>query len=115
MNSEHNVRFGNEREQSEPILLAEKDGLGKIFYYPADDTYELRLEMESYKASHFMNGKEWEKFIDFSGQDSRKEFFIILKQKYPQLTACLEGDEMRMEFLKFIESSYDGSQPLDEK
>ena len=66
MNSEHNVRFGNEREQSEPILLAEKDGLGKIFYYPADDTYELRLEMESYKASHFMNGKEWEKFIDSS-------------------------------------------------
>lgn len=115
MKSERYVKHETKREQSEPILLAAKDGLGKILYYKADDTYELRLEMESYKGSHFMNGKEWEEFIDFSGQDERNEFFIILKQKYPKLTACLEDDKMRMDFLKFIESSYDGSQPLNEK
>jgi hypothetical protein len=115
MKSERYVKHETERGRSEPILLAERDGLGKILYYNAEDIYELRLEMESYKASHFMTGKEWEEFINFSGQDERKEFFILLKEKYPQLTACLEDDKMRMDFLKFIEASYDGSQPLEEK
>lgn len=92
------------------ILLAEKTGIGRVFYYREKDIYELRLEIESYNHSHFMTGAEWEEFIDFSGQDERKEFFILLKEKYPKLDTGLKDSAMRMDFLKFIESSYDGSQ-----
>ena len=60
---------------SEPVLVAEKDDVGEIFYYEAEDVYELRLEMESYKGAHFMDAEEWEEFIDFSAQ--RQEFFIL--------------------------------------
>ena len=98
------------RSAGKSTLLAEKDGIGRIFHYEANDVYELRLDMENYKRSHFMKGDEWEKFIDFSGQDERREFFILLKEEYPKLSDILEDSTMRMDFLKFIESSYDGSQ-----
>ena len=94
----------------EPTLLTERVGIGRIFYYEESDAYELRLEIESYKYSHFMAGEEWEEFINFSGQDERKEFFILLKKKYPKLDASLKDSTMRMDFLKFVESSYDESQ-----
>ncbi len=100
-----------EQSAGEPILLAKRDDIGRIFYYKEKDAYELRLEIESYKHSHFMTGQEWEEFIEFSGQDERKEFFILLKEKYPKLDASLEDSAMRMDFLKFVESSYDGTQP----
>lgn len=93
-----------------PTLLAEKDDIGRIFCYKENDVYEIRIETRSYKHSYFMTGEEWEKFTDFSGQDERKEFFILLREKYPELDKHLENNSIRMEFLKFIESSYDGSQ-----
>ena len=94
---------------SEPVLVAEKDDVGEIFYYEAEDTYELRLEMESYKAEHFMDAEAWEEFIDFSAQ--RQEFFILLKEKYPALADYLKENKMRPDFLKLIEYSYGKSQP----
>jgi hypothetical protein len=97
----------------EPVLLAEKDDVGEIFYYEAEDRYELRLNMESYKQSHFMPGDEWEEFIDFSAQ--RQEFFILLKEKYPKLAAYLKENKMRPSFLKLIEYSYGKSQPPKKK
>jgi hypothetical protein len=108
MKSEYSIP--DVRPAGKPILLAEKDGMGRILHYEANDVYELRLDMENYKESHFMTGDEWEEFIDFSGQDERTEFFILLKEKYPQLSDMLEDSTRRMDFLKFIESSYDGSQ-----
>jgi hypothetical protein len=93
----------------ESVLVAEKDDVGKILYYEEDDKYELRLEMEFYKNSHFMPGEEWEEFIDFSAQ--RQEFFILLKEKYPRLAALLKENKMRPSFLKLIEYSYGKSQP----
>jgi hypothetical protein len=93
----------------ESVLLAEKDNVGKIFYYEEDDKYELRLEMEFYKRSHFMSAEEWEEFIDFSAQ--RQEFFILLKEKYPQLAALVKENKMRPDLLKLIEYSYGKSQP----
>jgi hypothetical protein len=97
----------------EPILLAEKDDVGKIFYYEEEDKYELRLEMEFYRNSHFMSGEEWEEFTDFSAQ--RQEFFILLKEKYPKLAALLKENKMRPSFLKLIEYSYGKSQPPKKK
>ncbi len=94
---------------SEPVLVAEKDDVGEIFYYEAEDTYELRLEMESYKGAHFMDAEEWEEFIDFSAQ--RQEFFILLKEKYPGLANYLKENKMRPDFLRLIEYSYGKSQP----
>jgi len=94
---------------SEPVLVAEKDDVGEIFYYEAEDTYELRLEMESYKGAHFMDAEEWEEFIDFSAQ--RQEFFILLKEKYPGLADYLKENKMRPDFLRLIEYSYGKSQP----
>ncbi len=40
---------------------------------------------------------------------------VYLKEKYPELDASLKDSEMRMNFLKFIESSYDGSQPSEKE
>ena len=97
----------------EPVLLAEKDDVGEIFCYEEEDRYELRLNMESYKQSHFMPGDEWEEFIDFSAQ--RQEFFILLKEKYPKLAAYLKENKMRPSFLKLIEYSYGKSQPPKKK
>ncbi len=97
----------------EPVLLAEKDDVGEIFYYEEEDRYELRLNMESYKQSHFMPGDEWEEFIDFSAQ--RQEFFILLREKYPKLAAYLKESKMRPSFLKLIEYSYGKSQPPKKK
>jgi len=97
----------------EPVLLAEKDDVGEIFYYEADDRYELRLDMEFYKNSHFMSGEEWEEFTDFSAQ--RQEFFILLKEKYPKLAVLLKENKMRPSFLKLIEYSYGKSQPPKKK
>lgn len=94
---------------SEPVLVAEKDDVGEIFYYEAEDVYELRLEMESYKGAHFMDAEEWEEFIDFSAQ--RQEFFILLKEKYPGLASYLKENKMRPDFLRLIEYSYGKSQP----
>ena len=108
------IKSGNSspdaRPAGNPILLAEKNGIGMILHYESNDVYELRLNMADYKESHFMTGDEWEEFTDFSGQDERTEFFILLKEKYPKLSDILEDDKMRMDFLTFIESSYDGTQ-----
>ena len=101
------------RPAGEPMLLAEKDDVGKIFYYEEDDKYELRLEMEFYRNAHFMSGEDWEEFIDFSAQ--RQEFFILLKEKYPTLAALLKENKMRPNFLKLIEYSYGKSQPPKRK
>ncbi len=98
-----------EKPIGEPVLLAEKDGVGKIFFYEDKDTYELRLDMEFYKESHFMNAEEWDEFTNFSAQ--RQEFFILLKEKYPKLSALLKEKKMRPDFLKLIEYSYGKSQP----
>jgi hypothetical protein len=97
------------KPSSEPVLLAEKDKVGKILYYEPEDAYELRLEMDFYKRSHFMPGEEWEEFIDFSAQ--RQEFFILLKEKYPQLAKLIKEHKMRADLLKLIEYSYGKSQP----
>ena len=94
---------------SESVIVAEKDDVGKILYYKAEDAYELRLDMGNYKATHFMSAEEWEDFIDFSAQ--RQEFFILLKEKYPNLAAFLKDNKMRPAFLKLIEYSYGKSQP----
>jgi len=98
-----------ERPTGEPVLLAEKDGVGKIFYHEEKDTYELRLEMDFYKESHFMNAEEWDEFTNFSAQ--RQEFFILLKEKYPRLAGLLKEHKKRPDFLKLIEYSYGKSQP----
>jgi hypothetical protein len=100
----------NVKPAGEPILLTEKDDMGRIFYYRENDVYELRIEMRSYRHSYFMSGKEWKEFTDLSGQDERKEFFIQLEDEYPELDKHLIHDSIRMDFLNFIESSYDGSQ-----
>ena len=93
----------------EAVLLAEKDNVGKIFYYEEEDKYELRLELEFYKGSHYMSSEEWEEFIDFSAQ--RQEFFILLKEKYPALANLVKENKMRPDLLKLIEYSYGKSQP----
>ena len=98
---------------SEPVMIAEKDDVGKILHYEAEDIYELRLDMEGYKAAHVMSAEEWEDFIDFSAQ--RQEFFILLKEKYPGLAAFLKENKMRPDFLKLIEYSYGKSQPPKSK
>lgn len=97
----------------EPVLMAEKDGTGKIFYYEDDDIYELRLEFDFYKRSHFMTGEEWEEFIDFSAQ--RQEFFILLKEKYLKLARLVKENKKRPDLLKLIEYSYGKSQPPRKK
>lgn len=94
---------------SEPVIVAEKDDVGMILYYEAEDAYELRLDMEGYKAEHFMSAEEWEDFIDFSAQ--RQEFFILLREKYPKLAAFVKENKMRPSFLTLIEYSYGKSQP----
>ncbi len=94
---------------SEPVTIAEKDDVGKILHYEAEDIYELRLDMGDYKATHLMSAEEWEDFIDFSAQ--RQEFFILLKEKYPKLAAYVKENKMRPNFLKLIEYSYGKSQP----
>ncbi len=94
---------------SEPVTIAEKDDVGIILHYEAEDIYELRLNMEGYKAAHVMSAEEWEDFIDFSAQ--RQEFFILLKEKYPKLAAYVKENKMRPDFLKLIEYSYGKSQP----
>jgi hypothetical protein len=94
---------------SEPVIVAEKDDVGKIFHYQAEDVYELRLDMEDYKATHRMSAEEWEDFIDFSAQ--RQEFFILLKERFPKLATFLKENKMRPNFLKLIEYSYGKSQP----
>jgi hypothetical protein len=96
-------------------LLAHKAGIGGIFFHEESSNYELRLEMEQCKDSYFMTAKEWEEFIEFSGQDERAEFFIILEQSYPKLFNCLKDDSMRMGFLNLIEATYDGSQPSEKE
>ncbi len=101
------------RPIDEPVLLAEKEGIGKIFFYEEKDIYELRLDMEFYKESHFMNGEEWDEFTNFSAQ--RQEFFILLKEKYPKLASLLKEKKMRPDFLKLIEYSYGKSQPPRKK
>ena len=93
----------------EPILLAEKDGVGEIYHYEDSDLYELRLELEFYKKSHFMSAEEWEEFTDFSAQ--RQEFFILLKEKYPKLSSLIKEHKMRPHLLKLIEYSYGKSHP----
>jgi len=98
---------------SEPVVVAEKDDVGEILYYQAEDVYELRLAMEDYKATHRMSAEEWEDFIDFSAQ--RQEFFILLKERYPQLASYLKENKMRPNFLKMIEYSYGKSQPPKNK
>lgn len=97
------------RPLGEPVLIAEKDGVGKIFYYEEDYAYELKLEFEFYKQSHFMSAENWEEFIDFSAQ--RQEFFILLKEKYPKLAALVKENKMRPQLLKLLEYSYGKSQP----
>ena len=94
---------------SEPVVVAEKDDVGEILHYEAEDVYELRLVMEDYKATHRMSAEEWEDFIDFSAQ--RQEFFILLRERYPQLASYLKENKMRPNFLKMIEYSYGKSQP----
>jgi hypothetical protein len=115
--SEKQTEFQDDEEPEKPeiapagesVLIAEKDGVGKIFYYEEDDAYELRLEMEFYKLSHFMSGEEWEEFIDFSAQ--RQEFFILLKEKYPKLSALVKEHKMRPQLLKLLEYSYGKTPP----
>lgn len=98
---------------SEPVIVAEKDDVGEILYYEAEDVYELKLAMEDYKATHRMSAEEWEDFIDFSAQ--RQEFFILLKERYPQLASYIKENKMRPSFLKMIEYSYGKSQPPKDK
>jgi len=105
--------ISNSGTSGKPAFLAHKVGIGGIFLHEDSSTYELRLEMEQCKDSYFMTAKEWEEFIEFSGQDERVEFFIILEQNYPRLFNCLKDDSMRMGFLKLIEATYDGSQPSE--
>ena len=63
--------------------------------------------MDTFMHSYFMTEDEWKQFTDLSGQDERTEFFILLKDEYPELSRHLEDNPKRMEFLKFIESLYD--------
>ena len=56
-----------------------------------------------------MSAEEWEDFIDFSAQ--RQEFFILLKEKYPELAAFVKENKKRPDLLKLIEYSYGKSQP----
>ena len=102
----------NVKPLGEPIILAEKYDMGKILYYKENDVYEIIVEIGPYIQSYFMTGEEWKEFTDISGQDDRKEFFIFLKDKYPRLSEHLTNNSLHMDFLKFIESSYDGSQTL---
>ncbi|MBD3184394.1 hypothetical protein GF312_19080 [Candidatus Poribacteria bacterium] len=106
---EQYTEVAEKKPVGEPELLAEKDGTGKILYYEEADQYELRLEFEFYKKSHFMPAEEWEEFIDFSAQ--RQEFFILLKEKYPQLASLVKENKMRADLLKLIEYSYGKSTP----
>ncbi len=93
----------------EPVLLAEKQNVGKILYYKENDVYELRLEFDFYKQSHFMDYEEWDEFTNFSAQ--RQEFFILLKEKYPKLALLIKENKKRPDFLKLVEYSYGKSQP----
>jgi len=94
---------------SQAELIAEKDGVGKIFHYEPDDIYELKVEFEFYKDSHFMNAEDWDDFTNFSAQ--RQEFFILLKEKYPKLSFLIKENKKRADFIKLIEYSYGKSQP----
>jgi hypothetical protein len=94
---------------SEPELIAEKEGVGKIFHYEPDDIYELRVEFDFYKDSHFMNAEEWDEFTNFSAQ--RQEFFILIREKYPKLSALIKEHKKRADFIKLVEYSYGKSYP----
>ena len=97
------------KHSGEPVVIAEKQGVGQILYYELNDVYELRVDFDFYKNSHFMNGEEWDEFTNFSAQ--RQEFFILLKEKYPKLAALIKEHKKRADFLKLIEYSYGKSQP----
>jgi hypothetical protein len=101
------------RPSDEPVVIAEKQGVGQILHYEAKDVYELRVDFDFYKNSHFMNGEEWDEFTNFSAQ--RQEFFILLKEKYPKLATLIKEHKKRPDFLKLIEYSYGKSQPPKEK
>lgn len=96
-----------------PELIAEKDGVGKIFHYEPDDIYELKVEFDFYKDSHFMDAQDWDEFTNFSAQ--RQEFFILLKEKYPKLSALIKENKKRADFIKLIEYSYGKSYPPKKK
>jgi len=93
----------------EPVLIAEKRDVGKIFHYPENDIYEIRCEFDFYEASHFMTAEDWDEFTNFSAQ--RQEFFILLREKYPKLAFLLKENKKRPDFLKLVEYSYGKSQP----
>jgi hypothetical protein len=93
----------------EPVLIAEKRDVGKIFHYPENDVYEIRCEFDFYKASHFMTAEDWDEFTNFSAQ--RQEFFILLRERYPKLAFLLKENKKRPDFLKLVEYSYGKSQP----
>ena len=97
------------KPSDEPVVIAEKQGVGQILHYEANDVYELRVDFDFYKNSHFMNGEEWDEFTNFSAQ--RQEFFILLKEKYPKLATLIKEHKKRADFLKLIEYSYGKSQP----
>jgi hypothetical protein len=97
------------KPSGEPLVIAEKQGVGQIIYYDINDVYELRLDFDFYKNSHFMNAEEWDEFTNFSAQ--RQEFFILLKEKYPKLAELIKEHKKRADFIKLIEYSYGKSQP----
>ena len=97
------------KPSGEPVVIAEKQGVGQVIYYEINDVYELRIDFDFYKNSHFMNAEEWDEFTNFSAQ--RQEFFILLKEKYPKLADLLKEHKKRADFLKLIEYSYGKSQP----
>jgi hypothetical protein len=94
----------------EPVILTEKYDMGKILYYKDNEVYEIIVKIGPYEQSYFMTGEEWKELTDISGQDDRTEFFLYLKEKYPRLSEHLVNNSLRMDFINFIESSYDGSQ-----
>jgi hypothetical protein len=110
--SEHGTEKQTESVEpvGEPVILTEKYDMGRILYYKENDVYEIKVKIGPYEQSYFMTGEEWKEFTDISGQDERTEFFIYLKEKYPRLSEHLVNNSLRMDFIDFIESSYDGSQ-----
>jgi len=102
-------KVSEEKLSDEPVVIAEKQGVGQIIHYEANDVYELRLDFDFYKNSHFMNAEEWDEFTNFSAQ--RQEFFILLKERFPKLAELIKEHKKRADFLKLIEYSYGKSQP----
>ena len=84
----------------EQITIAEREGIGKVVHHVGRG-YELQAGQEPY---YMVEENRWEEFTDFSAQ--RQEFSILLQHEYPILCQWLKQEELMVEFIRLVESTY---------